>query len=174
MGRGIVILVLAALFLFSPSLAVAQQAIFLVRHGETVAPKGTDARPLSEAGQQRAALLAKLLKDAGIKAIFTSGLERTIKTAEPLAQTLRIEPKALSQLNVPGFKQSDVDAFVAFLRAEHREDIVLFVGHTGTVSALLKALGHPVEIKIPETEFDNLFVLTPKTDGPPTLLRLRY
>ena len=140
MGKGIVILVLAILFLFSPCLAVAQQAIFLVRHGETVAPKGTDARPLSEAGQQRAALLAKLLKDAGIKAIFTSGLERTIKTAEPLAQTLRIEPKALSQLNVPGFKQSDVDAFVALLRAEHREDIVLVVGHTGTVSALLKAM----------------------------------
>jgi broad specificity phosphatase PhoE len=75
---------------------------------------------------------------------------------------------------VPGVKQSDVDAFVTFLRGEHREDIVLLVGHTGTVSALLKALGHPVEIKIPETEFDTLFVLTPKTDGPPTLLRLRY
>jgi 2,3-bisphosphoglycerate-dependent phosphoglycerate mutase len=174
MGKKIILFVAFALFLTSAYTADAQQAIFLVRHGETVAPKGTDARPLSEAGQQRAALLAKLLKDAGIKAIFTSGLERTIKTAEPLAQTLRIEPKALSQLNVPGFKQSDVDAFVAFLRAEHREDIVLFVGHTGTVSALLKALGHPVEIKIPETEFDNLFVLTPKTDGPPTLLRLRY
>ena len=174
MGKVIVILVLATLFLFSPCLAVAQQAIFVVRHGETVAPKGTDVRPLSEAGRQRAALLAKLLKDAGIKAIFTSGLERTIKTAEPLAQTLRIEPKTLSQLNVPGFKQSDVDAFVAFLRAEHREDIVLFVGHTGTVSALLKALGHPVEIKIPETEFDNLFVLTPKADGPPIIMRLRY
>lgn len=65
-------------------LAEAQQAIFLVRHGETVAPKGTDARPLSEAGQRRAALLATLLKDSGIKAIFTSDLERTIKTAEPL------------------------------------------------------------------------------------------
>ena len=115
MDKGIVILVLATLFLFSPCLAVAQQAIFLVRHGETVAPKGTDARPLSEAGQRRAALLATLLKDAGIKAIFTSDIERTIKTAEPLAQTLRIEPKALSQLNVPEFKQNDVDAFVAFL-----------------------------------------------------------
>ena len=175
MSKSIVILVLVTLFLFSPCLAVAQQAIFIVRHGETVAPKGTDARPLSEAGQQRAALLAKLLKDAGIKVIFTSGLERTIKTAEPLAQALRIEPKALPQLNVPDYKQSDVDAFVAFLRAEHREDIVLFVGHTGTVSALLKALEHPVEIKIPETEFDNLFVLHRRPTGaPPTVMRLRY
>jgi hypothetical protein len=34
------------------ALAEAQQLIFLVRHGETVAPKGTDLRPLSEAGQR--------------------------------------------------------------------------------------------------------------------------
>jgi broad specificity phosphatase PhoE len=173
MSKNIVIFVAAILFLSSPYLADAQQAIFLVRHGETVAPKGTDARPLSEAGQRRAALLATLLKDTGIKAIFTSNLERTIKTAEPLAQALRIESKPLAQLSVQ-FKQSDVDAFVDILRTEHRGDIVLLVGHANTVPALLKALGYPVEIKIPETEFDNLFVLTPKADGPPTVLRLRY
>ena len=85
-----------------------------------------------------------------------------------------LQPKALSQLNVPGFKQSDVDAFIDFLRTQHRNDIVLLVGHRETVPALLKALGHPVEIEISETEFDNLFVLTPKADGPPTVLRLRY
>ncbi len=173
MSKNIIGFVLATFFLVSACLAEAQQAIFLVRHGETVAPKGTDARPLSEAGQRRAALLATLLKDAGIKAIFTSDLERTIKTAEPLAQGLRIEPRALAQLNVQ-FKQSDVDAFVSFLRTEHRDDIVLLVGHSNTVPVLLKALGHPVEIKIPETEFDNLFVLTPNGQGSPTLLRLRY
>ena len=168
-----VIFVAATLFLGSPYLAESQQAIFLVRHGETVAPKGSDARPLSEAGQRRAALLAMLLKDAGIKAIFTSNLERTIKTAEPLAQALGIAAKPLAQLNTQ-FKQSDVDVFVEFLRTEHRGDIVLLVGHSNTVPALLKALGHPVEIKIPETEFDNLFVLTPKAGGPSTVLRLRY
>ena len=173
MSRCMVIFVAASLFLSSPYLAESQQAIFLVRHGETVAPKGTDARPLSEAGQRRAALLAMLLKDAGIKAIFTSDLERTIKTAEPLAQALGIASKPLVQLNTQ-FKQSDVDVFVEFLRTEHRGDIVLLVGHSNTVPALLKALGHPVEIKIPETEFDNLFVLTPKAGGPPTVLRLRY
>ncbi len=173
MSKSIIVLVVVALFLTSGYRADAQQAIFLVRHGETVAPKGADARPLSEAGQRRAALLATILKDTGIKAIFTSNLERTIKTAEPLAQTLRIEPKPLDQISVR-FKQSDVDAFVEFLRKEHRSDIVLVVSHSTTVPALLKGFGHPVEVKIPETKFDNLFVLAPKADGPPTLLRLRY
>jgi hypothetical protein len=35
-------------------------------------------------------------------------------------------------------------------------------------------LGHTAEIKIPETEYDNLFVLFPKIEGPPTVLRLRF
>jgi len=173
MSKNIAIFVAATLFLTCTYFAEAQQAIFLVRHGETVAPKGSDVRPLSEVGQRRAMVLATLLKDSGIKAIFTSDLERTIKTAEPIAQALRIESKPLAQLGVQ-FKQSDVDAFVEFLRTGHRGDIVLVVGHSNTVPALLKALGHPVEIKIPETEFDNLFVLTLKADGPPTFLRLRY
>jgi broad specificity phosphatase PhoE len=173
MRRKIIGFALGAMLLALGFPAEAQQAIFLVRHGETVAPKGTDLRPLSEAGQRRAVFLAKLLNDAGINAIFTSELERTIKTAEPLAQSLRIEPKALRQLNVP-FTQKEIDAFVGLLRSEHRRDIVLLVAHSQTVPALLKALGHPVEITIPETEFDNLFVVISKSEGPPTLLRLRY
>jgi bisphosphoglycerate-dependent phosphoglycerate mutase len=94
----IAMIISAVLFCFGGS--EAQQVIFLVRHAETVAPRGTDLRPLSEAGQRRAVLLAKLLKDAGINAIYTSDLERTVKTAEPLAESLRIEPKPLSQLSV--------------------------------------------------------------------------
>jgi len=52
--------------LFCFHVAEAQQAIFLVRHAETVAPKGTAVRPLSEAGQRRAVSLATLLRDAEI------------------------------------------------------------------------------------------------------------
>ena len=166
-------LLVPTLWLVLSVAAEAQQAIFLVRHGETVAPMGTDLRPLSEAGHRRAALLATLLKEAGISTIFTSDLERTVKTAEPLAQSLRIEPQALEQLNTR-FKQSDLEALVARLRRVHSQDNVLVVGHSNSVPALLKALGHPVEIKISEADFGNLFVLMPKSEGPPTLLRLRY
>src|SRR3990170_237868 len=116
--KSILCLLLMIVVLGWGGFAQAQQAIFLVRHGETVAPKGTDLRPLSEAGQRRAVLLATLLKDAGINAIFTSDLERTVKTAEPLATSLRVEPKALAQLNVR-FKPNDIDAFVNLLRSEH-------------------------------------------------------
>ena len=67
-----------------------------------------------------------------------------------------------------------MESFVELLRTEHRESIVLFVGHSNTVPALIKALGHTAEIKIPETEYDNLFLVFPKSEGPPTVLRLRF
>lgn len=173
MNARITITIIISVVLFCFEASQAQQLIFLVRHGETVAPKGTDLRPLSEAGQRRAVLLAKLLKDAGINAIYTSDLERAVKTAEPLAESLRIEPKALSQLGV-SFKPDDIENFVNRLRSEHRQDVVLVVGHSNSVPALMKGLGYPAEIKIPETEFDNLFVLILANDGPSKLLRLRY
>ena len=73
-------------------LADAQQAIFLVRHAEDVRSKDVVDRPLTESGQRRATLLASVLKDAGINAIFTSSLQRAVKTAEPLAN--RVENRA--------------------------------------------------------------------------------
>jgi broad specificity phosphatase PhoE len=118
-------------------------------------------------------LLANVLKDAGITAIYTSSLQRAVKTAEPLALASRIEPKPLPQLSTK-FDPKDMETFVELLRTQHPENIVLFVGHANTVPALLKALGHTAEIKSPETEYDNLFVLFPKIEGPPTVLRLRF
>ena len=159
--------------LFSVSQAQAQQAIFLVRHADTVRQEGNPDLPLSEAGQRRADALSALLKDSGINVIYTTSMQRTIKTAEPLAKLLRIDPKVQPQLS-PGAKPTDLENFANLLRTEHRRDTLLIVLHSGSAPALMKLLGHSVEIKIPETEFDNLFVITPKPDGQPTVLRLRY
>jgi broad specificity phosphatase PhoE len=166
-------LTLSALLFALSSAAEGQQAMFLVRHGDTVREKGNPDVPLSEAGERRALALAALLKDSGINVIYTTGLQRTVKTAEPLAKLLSIEPKLQPQLR-PGTKPADIEKFANLLSAEHSQDIVLAVLHSNSVPALLKALGHPEAIKIPETEFDNLFVIIPRPNGIPTVLRLRY
>jgi broad specificity phosphatase PhoE len=153
--------------------ADAQQAIFLVRHGDTIREKGNPDVPLSEAGERRAIALAALLKDSGINVVYTTGLQRTLKTAEPLAKLLGIEPRIQPQLR-PGSKPTDADEFAKRLAAEHRQDVVLAVLHSNSVPALLRALGHPVPIKIPEPEFDNLFVIIPRQESAPTVMRLRY
>lgn len=173
MKRKIIFFATWAMTVFTFHVASAQQAIFLVRHGDTVRQKGNPDVPLSEPGERRASALAALLKDSGINTIYTTGLQRTVKTAEPLAKLLGIEPKLQPRLR-PGAKPEDVENFANLLRAEHSRDIVLAVLHSNSVPALLKALGHSANIKIPETEFDNLFVVTPRQDGPPTVLRLRY
>ncbi len=150
----------------------AQQAVILVRHAEDLRTGGSD-RPLIDAGEKRAQQLAGHLKDSGITAIYTSALQRTINTALPTAKALRIESLPQPQLGT-NFKPDDLNAFVEFLRTRHKSDVVLFVGHSNTVPALIKALGHPTAIKILETEYDNLFVLIPRSDGAPLLLRIRY
>ncbi len=101
--------------------------------------------------------------------MFPGHLQQAVNPAEPLAIASSIEPKPLPQLGTK-FEPRDMATFVELLRSQHREDTVLFVGHANTVPALITALGHTVEIKIPEAEYDNLFVLSPKSEDAPTLL----
>ena len=54
--------------------AVAQQAVFVVRHGEKISDE--DER-LSEAGRARAARLAEMLKHSGVTAVYSTDTERS-------------------------------------------------------------------------------------------------
>ena len=150
------------------AMANAQQAVILVRHAElqdaaTAEPKHL---PLSEAGEARAKLLASILKDSGVGAIYVTDFVRTNKTAEPLSRELNKELTVLPK--------SDARELVERLRKNHGAQTVLLVGHLDTLPGLLKTLGHPVDIKIEPQEYSNIFVVIPKSDGAPTFLRLRY
>ncbi len=63
----------------------------------------------------------------------------------------------------------DTDGLVARLRAEHAGGVVLLVGHSNTVPAIIKALGGP-DVTIGDMEYDNLFIFVPATR---TLSRIR-
>jgi broad specificity phosphatase PhoE len=154
----------SSLMLLSVSLAEAQQAIFLVRHAEQSVE--TDDPELTEAGKKRAQALASVLKDAGVNVIYTTDRRRAIQTAEPLGKSLNIESKRLPL--------RDVDGLVARLREQAAHDRILVVSHSLALPRLLKALGYAAEVTIPLHEYDNLFVLVPKNEGSPTVLRLRY
>ena len=158
------ILLLATLILMSVSVADAQQAIFLVRHAEQSVE--TDDPELTETGKQRAKRLASVLKDAGINVIYTTERKRSIQTAEPAEQLLNIARKQLAL--------RDLDGLVAQLRNQNAHDRILVVSHHLVLPRLLKALGHPSEFTIQLHEYDNLFVIIPKSEGSPMVLRLRY
>jgi broad specificity phosphatase PhoE len=142
----------------------AQQAIFLIRHAEKVDESNDP--PLSKAGQARAQILARLLRDSGITAIYTSEFQRNVQTAKPLADLLKIKPVVMPS--------QDLEGLLKRIGREQSDGVVLIVGHTDTVPRLLKLLGYPGSISIAPREYDNLFVLFPRKGDRSTLLRLRF
>jgi broad specificity phosphatase PhoE len=166
-GAAVLFLVAA---LSTPSVSRAQSAVIVVRHAEKISE--TDQR-LSEAGRARAARLAALLKDTGIVAIFSTDTERAKGTAQPLADATKL-PLRIYDLPASGAnKPIAAQPFIARLRTEHAHDVVLVVGHSNTVPAILQALGAPGLLKLAADEYDNLFVVVP-TGRRATLVRLRY
>jgi broad specificity phosphatase PhoE len=148
----------------------AQEAIFIVRHTDPPPVLSfdeiLDETPLSESGQQRAKMLAERLKDAGISAVYATETVRTQQTAKPLADALGLEVRV--------HPLEDVDGLVKLLRSDNQRDRVLVVGHWSTIPLILKALGHPQEVTIGRSDYDNLFLVIPKGDQAPTVVHLHY
>jgi phosphohistidine phosphatase SixA len=157
-------LAVALCLLAVSSRAAAQEAVYVVRHAER-ADQSADSL-LSPAGIARAALLARMLRDAGITHVFTSELRRTIETAGPLVAALHLTPQKLNGTDVP--------ALAAKLSALGAHDRALVVGHSNTVPEILRALHVGTPITIADSEFDNLFIVVTHINRPPTLLRLKY
>lgn len=71
--------------------------VLLIRHGENeYVKKGRLAGRmpgihLNEKGQKQAQNLAQILKNAPVKAVYSSPLERTMQTALPIAEALNLE-----------------------------------------------------------------------------------
>ncbi len=141
--------------------ARAQTAVFVVRHAEKFSD--TDER-LTEAGKARARRLAAMLGGSGISAIYSTATERTLGTAQPLADRLQVAVAIYDRRA----------SLAERIRAERPNDVILVVGHSNTVPDLLKAFGCAEAVTIADDEYDNLFVVVPKKDGKATLLRLRY
>jgi len=143
--------------------------VILIRHAEKATP-AEENPPLSPAGRARAQALAATLEDSGVTAIVISNLRRTRDTAEPLATARKIVPEI-----VPvglGLTSAHVAAVVAAVR-RHPGEVVLVVGHSNTIPAIIAALGGPHLAELCETQYDRLFVLAPETGGA-HLVRSRY
>jgi broad specificity phosphatase PhoE len=166
----------AVLILLLPAAAAAQQTIVIVRHAERQTGEGDDG--LSEAGRHRAERLAAILRDAGITHIFVSDLRRTLETAQPLARSRNLSP---SRIAIPDRGRGKVSAAELQVRATllaisklPRTAVVLVVGHSNTVPMFLTRLGYASSVSIPDGEFDNLFVVTPRATRAPSVVRLRF
>ncbi len=168
--------ILIALVLLWPAAAAAQQSIIVVRHAERQTGQGDDG--LSDAGRQRAERLAAILKDAGVTHIFVSDRRRTLETALPLARVRNLSP---SRIAIPAQGRGKIAPSELQVRATllaisrlPRTAVVLVVGHSDTLPMFLTRLGHGPRITVADTEFDNLFVITPRATRAPSVIRLRF
>lgn len=149
------------------------RTVILVRHAEK-ADVQTNDPGLTPAGKTRANALAEALKDAGITAILTTALQRTIQTAQPIAALRGITPQVVA-LQRTG-QGSHIDAVVAAIRAPDmaKKTVVLVVGHSNTVPAIVSALGGPLLPKLCESDYASLFVLTLDAAGGARVIRSQY
>lgn len=137
--------------------------VFLVRHAEKT--KDANDPALTEAGQQRAELLADMLIDANITHIHSSDYKRTRDTAQPLAARLG--------LSVALYDAGDLPAMAAKLKAEGGKHLV--VGHSNTTPPLTELLGGQGGTPIVEaTEYNRLYFVTIGTNGEVTSTLLRF
>lgn len=137
-------------------------SIVFVRHADRDGQNDA----LTQPGEDRADELGHVAQKAGVTAIYHSGANRTLKTAEPLALSLGI-----SMINQP-----DPQATIDHILNNHRGETVLVAGHSNTVPQMIAMAGGPSLGNIASTEYDNLFLLTRCACwfGPTKLVNLQY
>lgn len=140
------------------------KTIIVVRHAEAEdAPHGADPS-LTADGRARAAELARTLADTPLHAVFVTHRQRNRQTAAPLPRHAGDNPTVID----------DVAATVSALRAEPWGATALVIGHSNTVSDLIRGLtGQPLPPEEPVI-FDRMWIVTLARDGTASLLRLHY
>ena len=161
--------------------AVAQNefkpiTVFLIRHAEREQEPRQDP-PLTKDGVARSQALARLLSNAGIKAILTSQFTRTKQTAEPLASKLglTVTPFALKiSPSNPRQIAEESTAEVTNKILERSGESVLVIGHSNSIPDVIKMLGGDVVPTIDEQKFDDLFIVTVYAKGKAKVVQLKY
>ena len=140
--------------------------VYLVRHAEKIEDAGDKDPVLTKAGQARANLLSTIIPSATLDLIVSSEYERTRLTAEPAAK--------LGGQVLEVHAARDSKGLARQLRSLMPGATALVVGHSNTVGAIIRELGVKETIKIADSEYDNLFIVTVGNNGVATLQRLRY
>ena len=140
--------------------------VILVRHAEKKIEPNNQDPDLSPEGVERAEEIARVFCDAGINAIYATQFKRTQQTVRPLADRTGV-PITLLDAN-------QTDDLVKRIQTELRGKTVFVAGHNNTVPAIISALSGETYPVIPESEFDNLFVVTIYRFGKAKVVKLKY
>jgi len=140
--------------------------VILIRHAEKkIEPENPDP-DLTLAGEARAQELARMFANSGINAIYATQFKRTQQTVKPLADRIGISPTLLNA--------NQSDELVQRIQTNHRGQTVFVAGHNNTIPALVSTLSGENYPIIPESEYDNLYVVTIYRFGKAKVLKFKY
>jgi phosphohistidine phosphatase SixA len=161
-------LALAALSVSTASARDQSQVVVIVRHAEKAdAPNGDVA--LSDRGRARAEVLAAALRDARVDTIVTTELRRSRETAAPLASS-----RGLTPVVVQTSDEAEAHALAVAEAVKKGGRVVLVVGHSNTVPAIVEALGGPQIAAICDGQYALIFTLWTEPGKPSRLIRSTY
>ena len=140
--------------------------VILIRHAEKIIDPNNSDPDLSPAGLARAQELARMFGDAGINAIYATQYKRTQQTVKPLADKLSLPVNLVNSKNTADLLEQ--------IRSQHSGQVIFISGHNNTVPEIIAALGGPQFPIIPDTEYDNLYMVTVYRTGKAKVVKMKY
>ncbi len=151
--------------------------IIMVRHAER--DPGSDP-PLNAEGQARAQVLANVLGQNGVTAIYTVDYIRNRQTVQPLANKLGLAPAIVDLTQLVDTKNL-ANALVKEWLSKHAGGVVLWVGNqgapnlgtNGTLEDIYRLLGG---VGDPPNRYQDMtiFVVPEQGKGKPSIIRTTY
>ena len=108
----------------------------------------------------------RMFSDSGIAAIYATQYKRTQQTVKPLADKLGLAVNKVAA--------KETAELVKQIGSRNVGQVIFIAGHNNTVPEIIAAMGGPQLPIIPETEYDNLYILTVCSDGPARLIKMKY
>ena len=152
--KHLILVVIGTLFGLHNLMAQKAMKIYVVRHAEKAANDSTTNNPgLSSQGTKRAIDLMNALSGKKIDLIYSTAYKRTISTAKPLAEKLKIAIKY--------YNPAEQSALAKQLMANAPEKTILIIGHSNTVLPIIEAFGAARPLReLTEEDYDYIFEIT--------------
>ena len=140
--------------------------VILVRHAEKKIEPNNQDPDLAPEGVERAQEIARVFGEAGINAIYATQLKRTQQTVKPLSDRIGVQ--------ITVVEASKPEEIVNRIQTTNRGQTVFVAGHNNTVPAIVSSLSGETYPVIPESEYDNLYIVTIYRFGKAKVVKLKY
>lgn len=140
--------------------------VILVRHAEKKIEPNNPDPDLTPEGEGRAKDLARIFGNSGVNAILATQYKRTQQTVKPLSDQTGVP------VTLVDAKQTN--EVVKQILTTYRGQTIFIAGHNNTVPDIVSQLSGDNYPLIPESEYDNLYIVTIYRAGKAKVIRLKF